>query len=376
MRYFQQSSTDCELAITPASVDYWLINKPFLSPSNVDIEVENAIKTGRIKIASTMLFLADYTNAALYNEDLDQETKHEFEKSFIKIRRQIADKLKNLGAEQILFASPELIFRTELDEHPIISFGNWQELVKSEARYKVSKISSKRPVHDKLPGIMLNHPNIQAEYIYTTDNGVRIAVREYHEELLDASKIGDWPLSEKIRILIEAINGSICIRDSGFTHCDIKPENIFVIQDPETGIYTGKVGDLEGLLESNTTAKPDEIIHTLPYSENSLNGNKTNLIDSHRDAFSWALTIASVLASQTSKELAINTLQIATKMSYLVGIAQLQAVKLIARCSRGASILRESRPSLEELRSALEELRVAVLEHELKNEPDSSEINA
>jgi serine/threonine protein kinase len=92
-----------------------------------------------------------------------------------------------------------------------------------------------RLVREARASARVRHPNVVDVYDVVTENGLVFLVMELleGESLGELMERNDAPLSEVLRLLIDAMRGVASAHVRGVVHRDIKPENIFLVRVPE-----------------------------------------------------------------------------------------------------------------------------------------------
>lgn len=165
------------------------------------------------------------------------------------------------------------------------------------AQIKYCDIGSVRPIRPFKPD---DHGvNIAPEYVFNMVRNFgdvnelwRVSIAEDRSDWKTLKESGIASRKVRQRMVRDAMRAVIVMqRKYGFSHCDIKPENIFVVK--ENGRYLGKLFDFESYRPFGASPGPeDEVFGTNAYKAWSYFSCKQALNSySQADVFAFGLTI-------------------------------------------------------------------------------------
>lgn len=111
---------------------------------------------------------------------------------------------------------------------------------------------------------LLNHGNIMAiyEYIVQSDNHVMILELLDGQELKPFVQSHNLTMRQKLLLLDQLLDALEYIHSHGIMHCDIKPENVMVINGEMVKLLDFGIARIEG---SETPASRDALVGTVAY---------------------------------------------------------------------------------------------------------------
>lgn len=342
----------CFRMYTPTQIVDYLFERSALTQEQIDkyLKVYLGERYREIMSSKAAIYIPDYYEFLPDRyKRLDEIEKAIIADSLSRIRDQIANKIRQK------FDVP--VYDVKQNKIPRLS-----EEKKKKKKWNTlrNKTNTGIKIRQKMPTIwsehahpfsteMLQSDNILFEKRYISKQSLSTiaVIREYKEELISGIELENLSINELLQVIIDALNGGICIRDSGFTHCDIKPSNIFVEYDDQTEQYKGMVGDLEGLIKSGTIYNKDITLSTPGYSVKT-NKKVETVIDESYDSYSWAKTIMDMLVkfngNKAEKLLELSQANPALKDSL---------DELEKTLENGTNKNPEKRPKLEEYRDLL-----------------------
>jgi serine/threonine protein kinase len=360
-RYKRDKYSRCKVINTPTAItDQFRIMTDSLSQeyvANLALSFARRINAGEhiILTKDDLIQLGiDATEFAL----MDKYEKEIIIQTLARIRDKVAFIIK--GATDAMVYNQK---QTDLElTYSLAKIGSWTTVSGGQDLRIKRRVLDRNKLGrtEKLPYNFDKHPNIAAEYRYVSEKGDLACVKKYEDNLKSADELFVIDLETRVKILLDAVKGLIYIHRNGYVHCDIKPENIYVVKDNENGEIIGQIGDLEGLILSGSEIELHHIFATPDYREPLKTESKT--IDFAFDIYSFALIVVEILNKEVSG-LRDNFETTSTIADFPVDVG----VELHTRCQNLADKLellcfkvkfgkREERPKLFEFRAVLDEI--------------------